>query len=228
MSGSSKNQLSHLRLIVLTVIGFIVVTLAACGSAETGEQQDQTGKASAKTGTTDTTAGATTGAAAMGGEMETTGMEGGMGGMAVPDNVPRLPPVKAYYEGEEVFFVHPEASDKETADLLTNMMGSPVLVVPELEQVPEEALAKVYVFTNGIKGDGPLGFQPDVFDSAPGDENYSPLRKLYLVTWKDESEAREIKTLQGIIEARESGKIEIEPQETVVNEPFLTWPGGQR
>lgn len=225
MSGSSKNQLSHLRLIVLTVIGFIVVTLAACGSAETGEQQEQTEKASANTGTTDTTAGATTEAAAMGGEMEATGMDGGM---TIPNNVPRLPPVMAYYEGEEIFFVHPEASDKETADLLTNMMGSPVLVVPELEQVPEEALSKVYVFTNGIKGDGPLGFQPDVFDSAPGDENYSPLRRLYLVTWKDEGEAREIKTLRGVIEARESGEVEIERQDTVINEPFLTWPGGQR
>ncbi len=156
------------------------------------------------------------------------GGQGVMGGMAVPDNVPRLPPVKAYYEGEEVFFVHPETSDRETADLLTDMMGSPVLVVPELAQVPDEALAKVYVFTNGIRGDGPLGFQPDVFDSAPGDDNYSPLRRLYLVTWKDEGEAREIKTLQGVREARESGEVKIERQDTVINEPFLTWPGGQR
>ncbi len=228
MFGSSKNQLSYLSLTVLTGIGLIVVTLAACGSTGTGEQQNQIEKTSTKTGTTDTTAGATTGAAAMGGETEATGMEGDMGGMAVPDDVPRLPPVKAYYEGEEVFFVHPEASDKETADLLTDMMASPVLVVPDLEHIPDEALAKVYVFTNGIKGDGPLGFQPDVFDSAPGDENYSPLRRLYLVTWKDESEAREIKTLQGIREAQESGEVEIEPQDTIINEPFLTWPDGQR
>lgn len=151
-----------------------------------------------------------------------------MRGMAAPKGVPRFPPVKAYYEGEEVFFIHPEASDKKTADLLTNMMGSPVLVVPQLAQVPDEALAKVYVFANGIRGDGPLGFQPDVFDSAPGDENYSPLRKLYLVTWKDENRAREIKTLQGVIKARKSGEVEIERQDTVINEPFLTWPGGRR
>ncbi len=212
------------------MLAVVIVTLAACGgSPETERQQDRTEKASARTGATEsTTADGTTGPTAMGGETEAIGMEGGMGDMAVPDNVPRLPPVKAYYEGEEVFFVHPEASDKETADLLTNMMGSPVLVVPKLEQVPDAALAKVYVFTNGIRGDGPLGFQPDVFDSAPGDENYSPLRRLYLVTWKDESEAREIKTLQGVIEAQESGEVKIEPQDTVINEPFLTWPEGRR
>ncbi len=151
-----------------------------------------------------------------------------MGGMSAPADVPRLPPVKAYYEGEEVFFVHPEVSDQETAELLTNMMGSPVLVVPELGEVPDEALAGVYVFTNGVSGDGPLGFQPDVFDSAPGDENYSPLRRLYMVTWEDESQARELKSMREVQEAQQEGLITIEKRDVVVNEPFLTWPGGQR
>lgn len=203
------------------MLATIATALAACGSSETG-------KTAAEAGTPQSaTSGGSTGATTENAS-ETTAMDGGMGGMAVPDNVPRLPPVKAYYEDEEVFFVHPEASDKATAELLTDMMGSPVLVVPELEQVSDEALAKVYVFTNGIRGDGPLGFQPDVFDSAPGDDNYSPLRRLYLVTWKEEDAAIEIKTLQGVREASESGKIEIERQETVINEPFVTWPGGRR
>lgn len=227
MSESLNNIPSYLKLAALVAAA---VTLAACGGPpETGGQKDRTGRAPAEFGTTQS---ATPGGARQGpdvdGASETAGTESGMEGMAAPEDVPRLPPVKGYYEGEEVFFVHPEASDKETANLLTDMMSSPVLVVPELEQVADEALSKVYVFANGVKGDGPLGFQPDVFDSAPGDEDYSPLRRLYLVTWKDESAAREIRTLQGVIEARESGEIEIERQDTVINEPFLTWPGGRR
>ncbi len=165
-----------------------------------------------------------------GGAQETAQGEdmNGMGGMAAPKDVPRVPPVKAYYEGEEVYFIHTETSDKEIADLLTGMMGSPVIVVPELKEVPEEALSEVYVFTNGIKGDGPLGFQPDVFDSVPGDEGYSPLRRLYLVTWKDEGEARELKTLGEVQEAEQNGEVKIEKQNVVINEPFLKWPGGRR
>ncbi len=213
----SKKMTSYLK---LTMLAAVVATLAACGGSP-GAEQGRAEQTSSGTTESATTAADTDGAT------ETTGMDG-MGGMAVPDDVPRLPAVKAYYEGEEVFFVHPEASDEETADLLTDMMASPVLVVPELEQVPDEALSKVYVFTNGIRGDGPLGFQPDVFDSAPGDENYSPLRRLYLVTWNNEVEAREIKTLRGVMEAQESGEVKIEAQDTVINEPFLTWPGGQR
>ncbi len=159
--------------------------------------------------------------------MSETAQRDGMGGMASED-VPRIPPVKGYAEGQEIRFIHPEASDPDIASMLTDMMGSPVLVVPELAEVPEEALSKVYVFANGVKGDGPLGFQPDVFDSAPGDEGYSPLRSLYLVTWKDEGRARELRSLSEMQEAEEKGAVEIEGQEVVINEPFLTWPGGKR
>ncbi len=108
------------------------------------------------------------------------------------------------------------------------MMWSPVVVVPEPAEIPEEALAKVYVFANGVRGDGPLGFQPDVFDSVPGDEGYSPLRRLYLVTWEDENGARELKMLSGVREAERYGEVTIEKQDVVINEPFLKWPGGRR
>ena len=102
-----------------------------------------------------------------------------MGMVGVPGDAPHLPAVMGYLDGEEVYFVHPEASAPEVAGMLTEMMGgSPVLVVPALEDVPESALAIVYVFANGVEGDGPLGFQVDVFNNPPGTEGYSPLRAL--------------------------------------------------
>ena len=75
---------------------------------------------------------------------------------------------------------------------------------------------------------GPLDFQPDVFDSAPGDKGYSPLRSLHLVTWKDEGRARKLRSLSEVQEAEEKGEVKIERQEVVINEPFLTWPDGKR
>lgn len=109
---------------------------------------------------------------------------GGMGGMAVAD-APVIPPVHGYAAGDEILFIHPEASDPGIAELLTEMMDSPVLVVPALAGVRDEALAEVYVFTNGIEPEdarGPLGFQPDVFDCPPGSGCYTPLRRVALVT----------------------------------------------
>jgi hypothetical protein len=54
------------------------------------------------------------------------------------------------------------------------------------------------------------------------DEGYSPLRSLYLVTWKNEGRARELRSLSEVQEAEEKGEVKIERQEVVINEPFLT------
>lgn len=155
-----------------------------------------------------------------------------MGGGDMTDGVigtgPIVPPVKGFAEGEEIRFIHTEASDPQVAEMLTEMMGSPVLVVPELAQVPESARANVYVFKNGIEGEGPFGFQPDVFDNPPGTEGYSPLRTVNLVTWKEEQAARMLKSPAEVEETEAGGEITIEQPGAVVNMPMLTWPGGQR
>lgn len=164
-----------------------------------------------------------------------TAMDGGMdasgmGGMDMED-APRVPAVHGLYAGEEILFVHTESSDQSVADMLSGMMGSPVLVVPALADVPESALGTVYVFTNGVQPNGPrgpFGFQPDVFDSAPGDDGYSPLRALSLVTWRDEGAAEVLRSAQEVGAAIDAGRLTVEQPRVVVNMPFLTWPGGER
>ncbi len=121
---------------------------------------------------------------------ETKKMMKPMGGMMAGD-APTVPPVTGYSEGQEILFIHTETSDPKIAKILTDMMGgSPVLVVPSLAKAPREMLAPVYVFTNGMTGDGPmgpLGGQADIFERPPGDPAYSPLRAVTLVTWQDEN-----------------------------------------
>lgn len=152
---------------------------------------------------------------------------GGMGAME-PVSGPEIPLVMGYSEGEEIAFIHTEASAPDVADMLTDMMGSPVLVVPSLADAPESMLANVYVFANGLEGDGPLGFQADVFDSPPGTEGYSPLRALNRVTWVNEDDARLLESAAEVIEAEANGAITIEMPGIVVNMPMVTWPGGER
>jgi len=139
-----------------------------------------------------------------------------------------IPPVKAYTEGTEIKFIHTEASDPKVAELLTEMMRSPVLVVPSLAQAPKEILADVYVFKNGVKGSGPFGYQPDVFDNPPGTSGYRPLRSVVVVTWKNEKVARELKSAAEVKDAASKGDVAIEKPGIVVNMPLLTWPGGRR
>ncbi len=139
-----------------------------------------------------------------------------------------LPAGKAYAEGKEIFFVHTEASDPGVAEKLTNMMKSPVMYVPSLANVPAESLANVYVFTNGVTGSGPFGFQPDVFDNPPGADGYTPLRRLNVVTWADETKARELKAAADVLSAESAGEITIEQPGVVINMPFVVWDGGKR
>ena len=139
-----------------------------------------------------------------------------------------LPAGMAYAEGQEIYFVHTEVSDPQIADLLTNMMFSPVLLVPGLADTPESALANVYVFDNGIEGKGPLGFQPDVFDNPPGSAGYSPLRRLNVVTWKDPAKARLLKSVAEVLAAQSAGEVTIAQPGVVVNMPFVVWDGGKR
>lgn len=139
-----------------------------------------------------------------------------------------LPAGKAWAEGKEIFFVHTEASDAGVAEKLTNMMKSPVIFVPSLAKVPADSLAQVYVFTNGVAGKGPFGFQADVFPSPPGTDGYSPLRNINAVTWADPAKARELKSVAEVMAAKDAGEITIEQPGVVVNMPFVVWDGGKR
>jgi hypothetical protein len=138
------------------------------------------------------------------------------------------PLVTGFYNGEEVLFIHTEASDPDVAKMLTDMMGPHVVLVPELAQAPEPLLANVYVFTNGVQGMGPFGFQPDVFDSVPGEEGYRPLRTVSLVTWQEGATPRELRSVEEIQAAEAAGEVAISLPDIVVNMPILSWPGGHR
>lgn len=139
-----------------------------------------------------------------------------------------LPAGKAYAEGKEIYFVHTEASDAGVAEKLTAMMKSPVMLVPSLANVPDEALANVYVFTNGVEGSGPFGFQADVFDNPPGTDGYTPLRRLNVITWEEGTTSRELKSVAEVLEAESNGELGIEQPGVVINMPFVVWDGGQR
>lgn len=154
-------------------------------------------------------------------------MSGGMGANAAHP-AGTVPAVKGYLDGQEIRFIHTESSDPQVAEMLTRMMGSPVLVVRSLADLPASSLAPVYVFQNGVKGEGPFGFQPDVFDRPPTRPDYTPLRAVHLVKWKDESKAVVLKSADEVRQAESRGEVRIERPGAVVNMPLLTWPGGQR
>lgn len=139
------------------------------------------------------------------------------------------PLVGGIYKGGDLFFIHTEVSDPDVASMLTEMMGgAQVALVPELAAAPPELLAQLYVFVNGVPGDGPFGFQKDIFDSVPGDPAYRPLRNLHVVAWQEGTTPRILDSVAEVETAQAAGEVNVTQPGIVVNMPVLIWPGGSR
>jgi len=139
-----------------------------------------------------------------------------------------MPLIDGYYNGEMVYFIHTEVSDKDISEMLTMMVNFPTLYVPELKNISPDDLAIVYIFTNGIPGSGPYGggpffFQIDIFDAVPGQEGYSQFRSPHLVTWSENSSPRLLTSVEELLEAEANGEVTIEKTDLVVNAPMIVW-----
>lgn len=158
-----------------------------------------------------------------------SGMDSTMVGMSFNTNAPiTMPMIEGYYNGDKVFFVHTEVSDKDMAEMMSMMINFPTLHTSNLKDIPSEEMAKLYVFTNGISGSGPYGggpfmYQIDVFDSIPDQMGYSQFRVPHLVTWNENSTPRILISVDEIMSAESKGELTIQKTDNVVNAPMLIW-----
>lgn len=148
-----------------------------------------------------------------------------------------IPLQKAYENGSEIYFIVTDASDKHTADMFTNITGFKVNFAPLLAKTPESARSQAYVFENGMQGDGPLGFQTIITNANPEEKEYSPLYQLNFVKWKNadgdsitsapiSNISRELRSVQEIIDANQSGQISINQTNIIMDFPAVKWNGG--
>jgi len=142
-------------------------------------------------------------------------------------NVPMDIPLKqGYVNGNPVFYINTDISDQKLAGLLTNTTGFKVNYAPLLAQAPGDAVAQFYVFKNGMKGNGTLGFQPTVGNAQPGDANYSPLWKINIVEWKNGITPTQLMSEKEVLDAKANGDLTVTPTNVVANCPFIQWHGG--
>lgn len=93
--------------------------------------------------------------------------------------------------------------------------------IARLNLVPERALAKLYLFTNGVKGPNPFGFQANVVDSVPGEPGYSPLWRVYAVTWSNGATAKLLTSESDILALQKAGKVTIKRTPLIKNSPIV-------
>ena len=124
-------------------------------------------------------------------------------------------------DGRTIYYIVTDATPSGPA----KMMGvSTANTAASLISNP--AAVNLYQFTNGIQGPGPLGFQPGIASAALGDPNYSPMWRIYTVTWNDPSEARLLETINDINAYLDEGQITVSiarpmNSDHIVNCPFV-------
>ena len=144
-------------------------------------------------------------------------------------NVPAVIPLhKGIFNSTSLYYVITDSSDQELADKITEKQNWKVELAPPLSNAPENATQQVFVFTNGVSGDGIYGFQDEVFSSTPSQESeYSALSKVVEVTWKKGQKISIFESAEEILEANEGGRIELNETGMVINTPQIKWEGGQ-
>ena len=124
-------------------------------------------------------------------------------------------------DGRTIYYIVTDATPSGPA----KMMG--VINAPTLASTLASSSAiDLFQFKNGIAGSGPLGFQPGIAAGAPGDENYSPLWRIFMIKWIDPENAVVLETMDDISYYQQQGLLEIgmaRPMNSdhIVNCPFI-------
>ncbi|RNJ77665.1 MAG: hypothetical protein EB830_01620 [Nitrosopumilus sp. H13] len=124
-------------------------------------------------------------------------------------------------DGRTIYYIVTDATPSGPA----NGMG--VVSAPtSASLLANSAAVDLYQFKSGIKGPGPLGFQPGIAAGAPGDANYSPMWRIFLADWIDPANAELIETIADLNAYVGDGKLSTSiarPMDSdhIVNCPFI-------
>ena len=127
---------------------------------------------------------------------------------------------------DQIMYIITDSSDSEYADGLSRIQKWRVEHAPGLDGVPEEFVKKVYIFKNGLKGDGLYGYQEEVFEVTPQDTEYTALSSIVEVTWKPGQKKIVFESVEQIEAENERGRITLEETEVILNMPQIVWPDG--
>ena len=124
-------------------------------------------------------------------------------------------------DGRTIYYIVTDAIPSGPAGMM-GVVNSPT----SASLIANSAAVDLYQFRNGITGTGPLGFQPGIAAGAPGDVNYSPMWRIFMIGWDNPENAQLLETIDDMNAYREAGLIDIgiaRPMDSdhIVNCPFI-------
>jgi hypothetical protein len=98
--------------------------------------------------------------------------------------------------------------------IVTDTSAAPMAPMMRIAASPQSgmltkagATAKILVFGNGVKGPGPMGFQPSVVDSLPGNPVWSPFWDHFTFTWQDGNSPQVVRNQAALLKLETAGSL---------------------
>jgi len=138
----------------------------------------------------------------------------------------QIPMHQGVVNGKTVYYIITDSSNNLVASTISDKQNWTVQVSPVLAHVPVSSYGNIFMFTNGITGNGTRGFQDDVLSFTPTDKQYSPLNKVIEVSWNVGRGPFILNSTQSILDANTTGKVKLTVTDTILNTPEVVWDGG--
>lgn len=124
-------------------------------------------------------------------------------------------------DGRTIYYIVTDATPSGPAGMM-GVVSSPT----SASLIANSAAVDLYQFKNGLAGTGPLGFQPGIAAGAPGDANYSPMWRIFMIGWDNPENAQVLETIDDMNAYKKAGLIDIgiaRPMDSdhIVNCPFI-------
>jgi len=124
-------------------------------------------------------------------------------------------------DGSTIYYIVTDATPTGPAEMM-GVVDAPT----SANLIATAAAADLFQFKNGIIGSGPLGFQPSIVATAPGDDNYSPMWRIHVVEWNDPAQAAVLETREDIdtVQSEELVTVRLARplnSDHIVNSPFI-------
>lgn len=125
------------------------------------------------------------------------------------------------HDGKTIYYIITDSTPPGPADFM-GVTDSPLLS----NLIKSPSVSDLYQFNNGIIGTGALGFQPAIVSASPGDNNYSPMFRIYTVEWFDPNHASILENKADIDSFEKDGKINVglaKPMNSdhIINSPII-------
>ena len=143
-------------------------------------------------------------------------------------NVPvTIPMHKGIHNENKILYIITDASDKNYVNTISEKQEWNIQLSKSITDIPENNFQKIFIFKNGIKGDGIFGFQNEIFSSTPKQSDYTALGSIIEVTWKPGQKEITFQSTFDVIDAEKSGRIKFNETNVIVNVPQIKWSDGQ-